>query len=174
MEMGKRVFSSKFPELFRELDNYIERFRGKELFLVGSMPEVCGGFIRQTPQSRHLSEALKGKDISFSQLLLRTIEEKGMSQADCYKKALVDRKLFSKILSNLQYRPSKETVLAFCVALELDLDETEKLLKAAGYVLSNSRDFDIIVRFFIEKGLFNIMEINEALLEYDQPLLSCR
>ena len=141
MEMDKHAFSRNYPELFRELDNYIERFRDKGLFLVGSMPEVCEDFIRQTSQSRHLSEALKGKDISFSQLLLRTIDEKGMGQTECYKKALVDRKLFSKIRSNLQYRPSKETVLAFCVALELDLDETEKLLKAAGYTFSNSNDF---------------------------------
>lgn len=118
-----------------------------------------------------LNKKLKDRDESFSEMLLRKISERGMSSAECYKKALVDRKLFSKIRSDKGYRPSRETVLAFAIALELDIEETDRLLKTAGYALSDSRVFDIIVRFFIEHGLYEIDTINQALYDWDQALL---
>lgn len=109
---------------------------------------------------------------SFQEMLLRFIDEREMTDAEVYKKANVDRKLFSKIRCNPDYRPSKKTALALAIALELNMDQTVDLLSRAELAFSPSRVFDLIVRYCIEHQIYDIMEINAILFEYEQPLLA--
>lgn len=110
-------------------------------------------------------------DESFSEALLRIIDEKGLKDPQVYKKAGIDRKLFSTIRSNKDYHPSKKTAISLCIALELDIYETEWLLKKAGLALSDSNLFDVIVEYFIKNNNYDTYEINVVLLDNDQPLI---
>lgn len=124
--------------------------------------------------TKSLHDYIKAMDKSFANKLFDLIDKRGITDIECYKKANVDKKTFSKIKCNPEtYKPSKQTAVAFAIALKLNLDETQDLLASAGLTLSHSFTFDKIIRFFIEKGIYNVFEINEALFAFDQVLLGC-
>ena len=159
----------------RVLPNEIRR-RDREI----PAPKLCASM--PAPQSveygsvknKTLQEYMKAMDKSFAYKLFDLIDSKGMTDVECYKKANVDKKTFSKIKCNPDtYKPSKQTAVAFAIALELTLDETQDLLASAGLTLSRSFTFDKIIRYFLQQGVYDIFEINEALFEFDQMLLGC-
>ena len=120
---------------------------------------------------KELQTLVQQADAGFSETLLKLIDKSGEKDSDIYKRANVDRKLFSKIRNNPQYKPSKPTAVAFAIALELNLEETRDFIGRAGYALSRSNKFDIIIEYFITHGRYDIYEINLMLFEFDQSLL---
>lgn len=177
-------FRSAFHE---ELDDYIgeklvsspgklqkQRSFSAE-FLAEEEPDILfdGECLAPTAALPELEDWIGQLDESFSETLLRLIAERGKSEVEVYKKANLDRKLFSKIRSKKDYTPKKTTILALCIALELSLDETRDLLSRAGYALSHANVGDIIVEYFILHENYDLFRINETLFYYDQALLGC-
>lgn len=164
-------------------DNTVERLRmfqtlkhsriDEDSEVCAAAPRAMSSAAKGSLPSRPLDAYIKNIDESFSEMLLRKIDEKGMKDSDCYKKANIDRKLFSKIRNDRLYKPSKPTAIAFAIALELPLEEAEDMLKKAGFALSHSNVSDIIIEYFIRSGNYNIFDINDALFQFDQPLLGC-
>ena len=122
-------------------------------------------------RSEKLVDIIKNIDESFSDAIIRIIREKNLDDVEVYKSIDMDRRLFSKIRSDSNYKPSKETAIALCFALKLNIEESNSLLKKAGYVLSRSSVFDLIIQYFLENNIYDIYEIDEALLSFDQKTL---
>lgn len=123
------------------------------------------------PHLVSIENRLKKQDISFSQKLFQLIDNRGLKDPDVYKAANISKAVFSKMRTKQDYHPKKNTVLALAVALRLSLPETDDLLSYAGYTLASNDKTDIIVSYFIEKSIYNVMEINDVLFDYDLTLL---
>ena len=185
---GKEAFALS-EKLFKSVSSYIDEnyIRSKTLDEYGT--ESMYGFRLETRRIREQEcsdmfvgaaipmdsddwgQLLKDLDAGFSETLLQLIDRTGKKDSEIYKKANVDRKLFSKIRNNMDYRPSKTTALAFAFALELDVDETKDFISRAGFALSHSSKFDVIVEYFLVNRNYNVFELNEVLFAFDQPLI---
>ena len=174
-------------KLFADIAEYIDdryvdehtdsrRERLRRLNRLEKKSVACEGAVMAAPMAPSiapdsLDDLLDALDAGFSETLLKLIDRTGKKDSEIYKKANVDRKLFSKIRNNPDYKPSKATAIAFAIALELSLEETRDFIARAGYALSRSSKFDIIIEYFIEQGNYDIFAINEALFAFDQSLL---
>ena len=185
---GKEAFALS-EKLFKSVSSYIDEnyIRSKTLDEYGTESVYGSRLVTRRIREQECSDMsvgaaipidsddwgqlLKDLDAGFSETLLQLIDRTGKKDSEIYKKANVDRKLFSKIRNNMDYRPSKTTALAFAFALELDVDETKDFISRAGFALSHSSKFDVIVEYFLVNGNYNVFELNEVLFAFDQPLI---
>lgn len=130
-----------------------------------SLPQASAG------PARSLEDVINNVGETFQERLLRWIDERNLTNAQVYKRANLSRKLFSKILCNPDYQPKKRTVIAFAVALQLNLDDTKDLMARAGFALSPGSRFDLVIEYFIEKQVYDIYTINVALFDHELPML---
>lgn len=187
MEVLLAVFDQKSFEISTKLldevesyidQNYVDQSEKEDIRYRSFPGMVSPSFVESTAKpdvsfddlnSLPLDHLLDDLEIPFNEYLLKLIDSKGKTDSEVYKKAKIDRKLFSKIRSNPDYTPRKRTILALAFALELTLEETQELLERAGYALSHAKKFDVIIEFFIQSSRFNIFEVNDVLFKYGLP-----
>ena len=158
-------------QLFSSVQSFIDENYVKEEEACGYLSRRSICMVRETP--RKLEDLMAELDEDFSECVMRHIVQKDYSYPDVYKRANIDRKLFSKIKNKKGYQPGKNTAIAIAIGLRLNLDETKDLLGKAGYALTHSSKTDVIIEYFLEQGNYDIHEINEVLFEFDQPTLGC-
>jgi len=169
-------------KLFKSVSSYIDENYVLSKAISRRESNTCLMRISDPPRKMQVSSAfsaeandldnlLNNLEATFSATLLELIDRTGKKDSEIYKKANVDRKLFSKIRNNTNYKPSKSTALAFAFALELDIDETKDFIARAGFALSHSSKFDVIVEYFLINQNYNVFELNEVLFAFDQPLI---
>ena len=168
----KRAEERKLREQQMQESCWLEESAAPEEFDVSTMQKtkIKKGMSSAMPLNRTIDKLMDQMEETFSQRLLRMIDERGMTDSEAYTKAYIDRRHFSKIRKDVDYIPNKKTVLAFTIALGLSLDEAKDLLASAGFALSRSSKTDIIVAYFLQNKIYDMFEINDVLDAYGQPI----
>lgn len=162
----KRAEEKALQEEIQEESSKLEEFDVSTM----QKTKIKKGMSSTMSVNRNIDNLMNQLEETFSQRLLRMIDERGMTDSEAYTKAYVDRRHFSKIRKDVNYVPNKKTVLAFTIALELSLDEAKDLLGSAGFALSRSSKTDIIVAYFLQNKIYDMFEINDVLDVYGQPV----
>lgn len=173
VEMSESLYSAIKHYINHYYENTEADYKRRELLESPIILQETEAYSKwmNAPVKRNLEDLLQNMDETFSEMLLRLIDERGRTDVEVYKKANVDKKLFSKIRSNKEYTPKKTTALALAIGLELSLDETKELLMKAGYALNMSQKADVIIQYFIENRHYDLFEINQTLFCFQQGLL---
>jgi len=171
MDVSLVVFDKGAVSVNEELVEAVDRYIDENYFEEDTIETRVYVSAGMGLPDEHLSDLVDNLEEPFSTALLRLIDATGKKDAEIYQRANIDRRLFSKIRTDMNYTPSKPTVISFAIALELSLGQTNDLLERAGFALSHSRMFDVIVEYFIANRHYDIFRINEVLFSYDQPLL---
>ena len=166
---GEKAYHQQ--KIRRSADRWLFRKKSAVEETAPCAPEAMPMPMAAKPKPASLKDLLNQADAGFTETLLKLIDKTGKKDSEIYKKANLSKQHFSKIRNNPDYKPTKQTAIALALALELDLEQTKDLIGRAGYALSNSSKFDLIIRYFIEQGNYNVVEINIALYEFDQSLL---
>ena len=161
------------PQILKDIEAYIQNHLHNETLNIVLESKIDMEYMQQSESMTiDLEDYINNhRKPTLNQVLFRLIDDSGESDVDIYKKAGIDRKLFSKIRSNPDYRPSKNTTIALALALQLDTDDTEELLSAAGYSLSDSNVFDLVIQYCLEHHIHDIYSVNVALDHFDQKCL---
>ena len=170
-EYGVRENTRSYKRCCRSVEVCESSAVVKEMPLPEAVEELYPCAPMAAPKELSLEDMLEQADAGFTETLLRLIDQTGKKDSEIYKKANISKQHFSKIRNNPNYKPTKPTALALALALELSLEDTKDLIGRAGYALTNSSKFDLIIRYFIEQHNYNVVEINMALYEFDQTLL---
>lgn len=157
-------------ELIANLSRFILS-RGKNFVVWHNANAIHHDTFLNSHKSQELNKAVDTSEETFSEMIIRKIRENGIKNSDCYKKAHIDRRLFSKIISDPFYTPQKTTAISFALSLELSLLEFEDMLRKAGFALSNTYPFDLIIKYLILNNIYDINFINEILFHYEQSPL---
>ena len=159
-EIIGRAYVDIKRKLLAQIDSYLRRnFSEVKYSIEGPLPGTGG-------LNAKLEAKLKRIKETFPKYLLRYIAERGLNQVDMYKRAHLDRRVFSKLRNEENYMPSERTIWAVALAMELTLDEALKLFNEAGYTLSDRVKDDVIIKFFFENRIYDIFLINEVLDHY--------
>ena len=167
-------YSRRIREDWREITGALPDLSDYEReadFTAEMAPAPCRLSPAPAPKAMSLSQLLENTDAGFSETLLKLIDRTGKKDSEIYTRANVSRQHFSKIRNNPAYKPTKSTAIAFAIALELDMEQTRDLIGRAGFALTRSSKFDVIIMYFIENRNYDLYDINATLYEFDQSLL---